>query len=103
LPRWRAPWARSFRWRSRRIPARDPAGLAFAKDFSLDPIVVGGVSAGEVAADLKAAGAQVIISLNYPERPKTLAPDADEPLETCRTGGRPPSSRAIASAVSGVS
>src|SRR6478609_8941833 len=33
--------------------------LAFAKDFSLDPIVVGGVSAGEVAADLKAAGARV--------------------------------------------
>jgi len=55
--------------------------LAFAKDFSLDPIVVGGVSAGEVAVDLKAAGARVIISLNYPERPKTLAPDADEPLE----------------------
>jgi imidazolonepropionase-like amidohydrolase len=54
--------------------------LAFAKDFSLDPIVVGGVGAGEVAGDLKAAGARVIISLNYPERPKTLAPDADEPL-----------------------
>jgi imidazolonepropionase-like amidohydrolase len=55
--------------------------LAFARDFSLDPIVVGGVSAGEVAADLKAAGARVIISLNYPERPKSLAPDADESLE----------------------
>jgi imidazolonepropionase-like amidohydrolase len=55
--------------------------LAFAREFSLDPIVVGGVSAGEVAADLKAAGARVIIGLNYPERPKTLAPDADEPLD----------------------
>jgi imidazolonepropionase-like amidohydrolase len=55
--------------------------LAFARDFSLDPIVVGGVRAGEVAADLKAAGARVIISLNYPERPKSLAPDADESLE----------------------
>jgi imidazolonepropionase-like amidohydrolase len=55
--------------------------LAFAKDFSLDPIVVGGVSAGDVTSDLKAAGARVIVSLNYPERSKTLAPDADEPLE----------------------
>lgn len=55
--------------------------LAFAKDFSLDPIIVGNVSVGEVTGDLKAAGARVIVSLNYPERPKTLAPDADEPLE----------------------
>lgn len=55
--------------------------LAFAKDFSLDLIVVGNLSVGEVTADLKAAGARAIVSLNYPERPKTLAPDADEPLE----------------------
>jgi imidazolonepropionase-like amidohydrolase len=54
--------------------------LAFAKDFGLDPIVVGGGDAGEVASELKAAGARVIVSLNYPERPKTLAPDADESL-----------------------
>jgi imidazolonepropionase-like amidohydrolase len=54
--------------------------LAFAKDFGLDPIVVGGVDAGEVASELKAVGSRVIISLDYPERPKTLAPDADETL-----------------------
>ena len=55
--------------------------LAFAKEFGLLPIVVGGGGAGAVTGDLKAAGARVVVSLNFPERPKTLAPDADEPLE----------------------
>jgi imidazolonepropionase-like amidohydrolase len=54
--------------------------LAMAKSFSLDPIIVGGQDAGEVVDDLKESGARVIVSVNFPERPKTLAPDADEPL-----------------------
>src|SRR4029077_11378188 len=45
------------------------------------PIVVGGVSAGEVAADLKAAGAREIVSLTYAQRQNPRAPAADEPLE----------------------
>lgn len=55
--------------------------LAFAKEFSVVPIVVGGQGAEEVAPELKAAGARVVVSVNYPIRPKELAPDADEPLE----------------------
>ena len=54
--------------------------LAMAKEFALTPIVVGAQGAGEVVDDLKAASARAIVSLNFPERPKTLAPDADETL-----------------------
>ena len=55
--------------------------LAFAKEFSLSPIIVGAGGAGAVTGDLTAAGARVIVSLNFPERSKALAPDADEPLD----------------------
>ena len=55
--------------------------LKFAKDFSLDPIVLAGYGATDTAAELEAAGARVIVNMDYPERPKWLAPDADEPLE----------------------
>ena len=58
--------------------------LAIARELALDPIIGGGIEADQVAGDLKAAGARVIYSLNYPTRPKTLAPDADEPLRVIR-------------------
>jgi imidazolonepropionase-like amidohydrolase len=58
--------------------------LAMAKEFKLDPIVTGARSADAVADDLKAAGARVIYSLNFPQRAKNLAPDADEPLRVLR-------------------
>jgi imidazolonepropionase-like amidohydrolase len=56
--------------------------LAFAKEMGLTPIVTGAHGAADVAAELKAAGARVVLSLDYPTRAKTLAPDADEPHET---------------------
>jgi imidazolonepropionase-like amidohydrolase len=59
--------------------------LKMAKELKLDPIVTGGRQAQEVAADLKAQDARVIYSLNYPQRPRALAPDADEPLSVLRT------------------
>jgi hypothetical protein len=37
-----------------------------------------------VTADLKTQNIRVIYSLNYPQRPRALAPDADETLETLR-------------------
>jgi imidazolonepropionase-like amidohydrolase len=59
--------------------------LKFAKELNLQPIVTGAREATEVASDLKAQNVRVIYSLNYPQRPRALAPDADEPLHTLRT------------------
>jgi imidazolonepropionase-like amidohydrolase len=39
--------------------------LAFAKEFNLDPIIVGGAEAGNVIEDLKTANARVIVSANF--------------------------------------
>jgi imidazolonepropionase-like amidohydrolase len=58
--------------------------LKLAKELNLDVIVAGGRGAREAAADLKAQNARVIYSLNYPQRPRALAPDADETLEALR-------------------
>lgn len=55
--------------------------LAFAREFAVSPVIVGGQGAEVVASELKAAGARVVVSVNYPTRSKDLAPDADEPLE----------------------
>jgi hypothetical protein len=62
--------------------------LDMAKSFSLQPIIAGGREAGQVVDELKAASARVIVSLNYPTRPESLAPDADEPLNTLRARHR---------------
>ena len=64
--------------------------LDMAKSFKLNPIITDGREADQVAADLKAANARVIVSLNFPTRPQTLAPDADEPLRTLRTRANAP-------------
>lgn len=58
--------------------------LTLAKELNVDPIVTGGRGSKEAAADLKSGNIRVIYSLNYPTRPRTLAPDADEPLQTLR-------------------
>jgi imidazolonepropionase-like amidohydrolase len=59
--------------------------LKMAKELKLKALISGGRQAADVAADLKAQNAPVIYSLNYPQRPRTLAPDADEPIATLRT------------------
>lgn len=64
--------------------------LRLAKELNVNPIVVGARDAADMAAELKAAGAPVIYSLNYPVRPRTLAPDADEPLDTLRARANAP-------------
>jgi imidazolonepropionase-like amidohydrolase len=43
--------------------------LAMAREFKLVPIIVGAMEAGSLAADLKAANARVIYSLNFPADP----------------------------------
>ncbi len=82
----------------RRLPVAFEAGLdreirrvlQMATEFKLDPIVTGALEADQVAAELKAAGARVVYSLNYPTRPRTLAPDADEPLRVLRQRANAP-------------
>ena len=64
--------------------------LAMARAFSLAPIITNGLEAGQVAADLGSANARVIVSLNYPVRLRSLAPEADEPLETLRRRANAP-------------
>ena len=64
--------------------------LKFAKELKLQPIVTGGREAVEVAADLKSQNVRVVYSLNFPQRPRALAPDADEPIETLRTRAAAP-------------
>jgi imidazolonepropionase-like amidohydrolase len=76
----------------RRLPVAFESGqareilrsLKMASEFKLDPVITGAREADQVVADLKAANARVVYNLNFPTRPRTLAPDADEPLETLR-------------------
>ena len=100
-PRARTTIRRSTRC-SRRSPARMPVAfeadlareilraLDMAQEFKLDPIITGGREADQVAADLKARNARVIYSLNFPTRPRTLAPDADEPVRELRARAHAP-------------
>ena len=64
--------------------------LDMAKEFKLDPIITAARQVDEVTADLKAAGARVIYSLNFPVRRPSLAPDADEPLSVLRDRANAP-------------
>jgi imidazolonepropionase-like amidohydrolase len=64
--------------------------LEMAKEFKLDPMISGGREADQVASDLKMRNARVIYNLNYPTRPRTLAPDADESLRTLRERANAP-------------
>jgi imidazolonepropionase-like amidohydrolase len=64
--------------------------LDMARTFKLDPIITNAREADQVTSDLKTANARVILSLNYPTRPQTIAPDADETLETLRARANAP-------------
>jgi imidazolonepropionase-like amidohydrolase len=64
--------------------------LRLAKELNVNPIVTGAREAADMAAELKAANAPVIYSLNYPVRPRALPPDADEPLAVLRARAAAP-------------
>ena len=64
--------------------------LDMARVFKLETIVTGAREADAVAADLKTAGARVVVGLDYPTRSTSLAPDADEPLSTLRARANAP-------------
>ena len=54
------------------------------------PMITSARKADEMAAELKAANTPVIYTLNYPTRPRTLPPDADESLATLRARANAP-------------
>lgn len=64
--------------------------LAMAQEFKLNAILAGAREADRMAADLKSRDVKVIYSLHYPERLKSLAPDADEPLREVRARANAP-------------
>jgi imidazolonepropionase-like amidohydrolase len=64
--------------------------LKMSADFKLDTILAGAREADQVAQDLKSRGVRVIFSLHYPERLKSLGPDADEPIRVLRERANAP-------------
>jgi imidazolonepropionase-like amidohydrolase len=64
--------------------------LDMAKAFKLDPIITAARQVEDITADLKAANARVIYSLNFPTRRPSLAPDADESLSVLRDRANAP-------------
>ncbi len=69
--------------------------LDMARAFKLDPIITAARQVDEVTAELKAANARVIYSLNFPVRRPSLAPDADEPLSVLRERANAPKGPAV--------
>jgi imidazolonepropionase-like amidohydrolase len=64
--------------------------LRLAKELNVRPIVTSARRADEMAADLKATNTPVIYTVNYPTRPRTLPPGADESLDTLRARANAP-------------
>lgn len=64
--------------------------LRLAKELNVRPIVTGAREADEMAAELKSTSTPVIYTLNYPTRPRTLPPGADEPIATLRARANAP-------------
>jgi imidazolonepropionase-like amidohydrolase len=71
--------------------------LKLAKEFNVNPIVTGAREAADMTAELKAANTPVIYSLNYPTRPRSLPPDADESLDTLRARANAPKAPGVLS------
>jgi imidazolonepropionase-like amidohydrolase len=69
--------------------------LDMAKAFKLDPIITAARELDGVTADLRAANARVIYSLNFPTRRLSLAPDADESLSVLRDRANAPKGPAV--------
>jgi imidazolonepropionase-like amidohydrolase len=58
--------------------------LGLARELKLAPVISGGREAHTLSAELKAANVPVLVSLNFPVRLRSLAPDADEPIRVLR-------------------
>jgi imidazolonepropionase-like amidohydrolase len=65
-------------------------GLDLASSFKLDPIITSAREVETVTSEIKSANARVIYSLNFPTRPASLAPDADEALSVLKARANAP-------------
>ena len=89
-----------------RLPVAFEAGLQrevlraldMAREFKLSPIITGAIEAALAAAELKAAIAKVVFSVNYPSRSRALAPDAEEAARELRLRARAPKTPAALAA-----
>ena len=89
-----------------RLPVAFEAGLYreivraldMAKEFKLSPMISGAIEADLAAAELKAANARVLFSVNYPTRSRALAPDAEEAARELRLRARAPKAPAALAA-----
>lgn len=64
--------------------------LDMSKAFALDVVLAGAREADQSLTALKSRNIRVIYDLHYPERLKSLAPDADEPLRELRARAHAP-------------
>jgi imidazolonepropionase-like amidohydrolase len=64
--------------------------LRMSADFKLDTILAGAREADRLAPELKSRGVRVIYSLRFPEKLKSLAPDAEEPIRALRERANAP-------------
>ena len=64
--------------------------LDMARDFKLDAILAGAHEADQMTSELKSRNMRVIFNLRYPERLKSLAPGADEPVRVLRERANAP-------------
>jgi imidazolonepropionase-like amidohydrolase len=64
--------------------------LNFSAEFKLDMILAGAREADQLSQELKSRNLKVIYSLRYPERLRSLAPEADEPIRVLRERANAP-------------
>jgi len=70
--------------------------LGLAKDLGVPPMLAGVRDAYRIVPQLQAAGAAVVLGLDFPQPPKDQDPDADaDPLEALRDRQRTPESAAL--------
>lgn len=72
--------------------------LDMSRAFKLDTILAGAREADQIAPELKAQNIKVIFNLRFPERPKSLGPDDDEPLREIRSRANAPKAPAALAA-----
>jgi imidazolonepropionase-like amidohydrolase len=58
--------------------------LKLARELKLDAVITGGLESTETVQELKSQSTRVIYSLNFPQRSRSVDPEADESIHTLR-------------------